>query len=51
MNRPRVHYTPDCPNTSGNDTLATSTADYPRVNCEDCVHEMYDVGIYQEATR
>lgn len=46
MTKTRVHYVPGCENTSGDDTLALTGAEaIAKVNCSECIHEMYEVGL------
>lgn len=45
----RVHYMPNCKNLSGKDRLAlTSDEAAAKVNCSDCVREMYAVGLLSD---
>lgn len=41
----RVHYVPDCPAETGQDTLAVTVEEGARVNCPECLAEMKDMGV------
>lgn len=44
-----VHYVPDCPNETGNDTLAVTNSEaMALVNCSDCLFEMKEQGFFDE---